>query len=133
MSSVAFNLSTPSNVTQMAATARTGPAPAEPTPAASEPAPAASEDTVTLSASAQAEALYHGGQSVASIASSLGTSVQLVDSYLSITPTVAVAVSAAPAVHSAPAAHVASATAAAPAAQATPVAATELPKAVAKG
>jgi len=126
MSSIAFNIFTPSNVTQMAATARTGPALAE-------PAPESNEDTVTLSASAQAEAMHQGGQSVSSIAASLGTSVQLVDSYLSITPTVAVAVSAAPAVHSAPAAHVASATAAAPAAQATPVAATELPKAVAKG
>jgi hypothetical protein len=123
MSSIAFNSFTPSNVTQMAATARTGPAPAE-------PAPAPSEDTVTLSASAQAEAMYHGGQSVSSIAASLGASEQLVDSYLSITPSVAVPVSAAPAVHSAPAAHAAPAT---PAAQATPVATPELPKAVAKG
>jgi 3-hydroxy-3-methylglutaryl CoA synthase len=129
MSSIAFPGSAPSNVTQMQATARTGPATAE-------PAPAPDEDTVTLSASAQAEAMYQGGQSVSSIAASLGTSEQLVDSYLSITPSVAVPVSAAPAAHSAPAAHAAPATPAAPAApaaQATPDATPELPKAVAKG
>jgi 3-hydroxy-3-methylglutaryl CoA synthase len=128
MSSIAFNNFTPSNVTQMAATTRTGPATAE-------PAPASSEDTVTLSASAQAEAMYHGGQSVSSIAASLGTSEQLVDSYLSITTSVAVPVSAAPAVHSTSAVHAAVATttvAAATTVQATPVATTESPKVVAK-
>jgi len=132
MSSIAFSNFTPSNVTQMAATARTGPAPAEPTPAPD-------EDTVTISASAQAEAMYQGGQSVSSIAASLGTSEQLVDSYLSITPSVAVPVSAAPAAHSghaahpAPAAPAASAASTEAAAQATPVATPELPKAAAKG
>jgi len=132
MSSIAFNIFTPSNVTQMAATARTGPALAE-------PAPESNEDTVTLSASAQAEAMHQGGQSVSSIAASLGTSVQLVDSYLSITPSVAVPVSASPGAHSAQAPHTAPATPAAPTApavpgaQAPPVASPGFPKAVARG
>jgi len=130
MSSIAFNSFTPSNVAQMTATARTGPAP---------DAPAPDEDTVTISASAQAEAMHQGGESVSSIAASLGTSEQIVDTYLSIAPSATVPVAAAPAGHAAHASHAAPATAAAPAAaastataQATPVAAPELPKAAPK-
>jgi hypothetical protein len=41
-------------------------------------------DTVTLSAAAQAKALHQSGQSVASIASSLGTDTKTVDEYLGI-------------------------------------------------
>lgn len=128
MSSIAFNSFTPSNAAQMTATARTGPAP-------DAPVPGSEEDTVTLSASAQAEALHQGGASVSSIAASLGTSEQIVDSYLSISPAASVPVAAAPAGHAAHAVHTGPATPASaePAAQATPVAAPELPAAVPKG
>jgi hypothetical protein len=102
MASISFSVFTPSNVTQMAATARTGPAQAE---AAAIP----EEDTVKLSASAQAETMHQAGQSISSIASSLGTSVSAVDSYLGITVAVAVPLTAAPAVHAAPAQKVTSA------------------------
>jgi len=95
MSSIGFLNFTPSNVTQMAATARTGPAQADPTPAPE-------EDTVKLSASAQAETMHQAGQSISSIASSLGTSVSTVDSYLGIAVAIAVPLTAAPATHAAP-------------------------------
>jgi len=62
MSSISFPISAPSNVTQMQATARTGPAQAE---AATIP----EEDTVKLSAGAQAETMHQAGQSISSIAS----------------------------------------------------------------
>ena len=104
MSSIAFSNLTPSNVTQMAATARTGTAQAQ-------TAPIPVEDTVTLSAAAQAETMHQAGQSISSIASSPGTNVSTVDSYLGITVAVAVPLTAAPAVHAAPAAKVASAVA----------------------
>jgi hypothetical protein len=47
-------------------------------------------DTVTLSAAAQARVLHQSGQSVASIASALGTDTKTVDSYLGITVTQAI-------------------------------------------
>jgi hypothetical protein len=49
------------------------------------PAATTSKDTVTLSAAAQAKVLHQSGQSVASIASSLGTDTKTVDEYLGIT------------------------------------------------
>jgi hypothetical protein len=73
MSSIAFSNFTPSNVTQMAATARTGPSRAETT---STP----EGDTVKVSAVAQAATMHQAGQSISSIASSLGTNVSTVDS-----------------------------------------------------
>jgi hypothetical protein len=112
MSSIAFSNFTPSNVTQLAATSRTGPAQAE---TASTP----EEDSVRLSDAAQAETMHQAGQSISSIASSLGTNVSTVDSYLGITVAVAVPLTAAPSVHAAPVAKVAS------------TATTELPKPVA--
>jgi hypothetical protein len=110
MSSIGFTDFTPSNVTQMAATARTGPAQAN-------PVPTPEEDTVKLSAAAQAETMHQAGQTISAIASSLGTNVSTVDSYLGITVAVAVPLTAAPA-------------AAAPTAKAAPAATAELPKAV---
>ncbi|HUD74616.1 MAG TPA: hypothetical protein VMQ76_06040 [Terracidiphilus sp.] len=47
-------------------------------------------DTVTLSAAAQARVLHQSGQSIASIASALGTDTKTVDSYLGITVTAAI-------------------------------------------
>ena len=111
MSSISFPISAPSNVSQMQATARTGPAQAE-------TATTPEEDTVKLSASAQAETMHQAGQSISSIASSLGTDVSTIDSYLGITVAVAVPLTSAPSVHAAPAAKVA------------PTATTELPKPV---
>ena len=101
MSSISFPISAPSNVSQMQATARTGPAQAE-------TATTPEEDTVKLSASAQAETMHQAGQSISSIASLLGTTVSTIDSYLGITVAVAVPLTAAPSVHAAPAAKVAS-------------------------
>jgi len=100
MSSISFSGFAPSNVAQMQATARTGPAQPETvvTP---------EEDTVKLSASAQAETLHQAGQSISSIASSLGTDISTVDSYLGITVAAAVPLAAAPSVHVAHAAKVA--------------------------
>ena len=112
MSSISFPISAPSNVSQMQATARTGPAQAE-------TATTPEEDTVKLSASAQAETMHQAGQSISSIASLLGTTVSTIDSYLGITVAVAVPLTSAPSVHAAPAAKVA------------PTATTELPKPVA--
>ena len=103
MASIAFSNFTPSNVTQMAATARTGPARIETTPVTPE------QDTVTLSAAAQALTMHQAGQSISSIASSLGTNISTVDSYLGITVAIAVPLTAAPSVHAGPAAKVASA------------------------
>jgi hypothetical protein len=63
------------------------------TPTTSTPTPAATTskgDTVTLSAAAQARVLHQSGQSIASIASALGTDTKTVDSYLGITVTAAV-------------------------------------------
>ena len=54
------------------------------------PTPAATTskgDTVTLSVAAQAKVLHQSGQSIASIASALGTDTKTVDSYLGITVT----------------------------------------------
>jgi len=48
------------------------------------------EDTVKLSAAAQAKAMHQSGQSIASIASALGTDTKTVDSYLGITVTEAI-------------------------------------------
>jgi hypothetical protein len=47
-------------------------------------------DTVTLSAAAQARVLHQSGQSIASIASALGTDTKTVDSYLGIAVTAAI-------------------------------------------
>jgi hypothetical protein len=82
MSSIAFPGITASSDTQMNAIARTGPVQNQTT---SQSAPNPTEDTVKISASAQAQAMYQSGQSVTSIASSLGASVNIVDSYLGIT------------------------------------------------
>lgn len=84
MSSIAFPGITASSDTQMNAIARTGPVQNQTT---SQSAPNPTEDTVKISASAQAQAMYQSGQSVTSIASSLGASVNIVDSYLGITAT----------------------------------------------
>jgi len=43
------------------------------------------QDTVKLSPKAQAKSLYHQGESVATIASSLGTTSKQIDDYLGIT------------------------------------------------
>lgn len=48
------------------------------------------EDTVKISAAAQARLLHQSGESVANIASSLGTSTATVDSYLGIQVTQAI-------------------------------------------
>jgi hypothetical protein len=95
MSSFAISTAIPPNVTQVAATARTGPA------QATSSTIAAPDYTVKLSAGAQAEMMHQSGQSVASIASSMGTNVDTVDGYLGIVVAVAVPLSAA---HNAPAA-----------------------------
>jgi hypothetical protein len=113
MSSIAFSSASPSNVAQMATTARTGPVQAG-------PIPAPEEDTVKLSAAAQAETMHQAGQSISSIASSLGTNVTTVDSYLGIAVAIAVPLTAAPAAH------------ATPVAKAEPAAAASLPVTVAK-
>ena len=101
MSSFAVSGITSSNVPEVAATVRTAPVQAQ---AAASSMP---EDTVKLSAAAQAKLLYKQGESVSSIASSLGTSVSAVDSYLGIT--VAIPVATASVAHAAPAAATASA------------------------
>ena len=107
MSSISFSGFTPLNVTQTQAIARTGPAQAE-----SVATP--EEDTVKLSDSAQAESMHQAGQSISSIASSLGTNVSTVDGYLGITVAVAVPLTSSPSVHAIPAAKVASAAATVP-------------------
>jgi hypothetical protein len=99
MSSIGFPISTAVNEAQAATTARTAPAQTQPAPQAAQNLP---EDTVTLSAAAQANAMYQSGQSVSSIASSLGASASTVDSYLGITAAVAVPLHAAHAAHAAP-------------------------------
>jgi hypothetical protein len=70
---------TPADATQQATTATTTPA-----------ATTSKADTVTLSAAAQARVLHQSGQSIASIASALGTDTKTVDSYLGITVTQAI-------------------------------------------
>ena len=85
------------------------------------------EDTVKLSASAQARQMYQSGQSVSSIASSLGTSASTVDSYLGIAVAIAVPLKVGSGGHAAPAKT--AELAAAPASPATGAAA----KTVAKG
>jgi hypothetical protein len=70
----------PTDATQQATTTPT------PTPVAT----TSKGDTVTLSAAAQARVLHQSGQSVASIASALGTDTKTVDSYLGIAVTAAV-------------------------------------------
>jgi hypothetical protein len=99
MSSIGFPITTAVNEAQAATTARTAPAQTQPVPQAQ----SLPEDTVTLSAAAQANAMYQSGQSVSSIASSLGASASTVDSYLGITAAVAVPLHAAHAAHAAPA------------------------------
>jgi hypothetical protein len=69
----------PSDATQHVATKTTTPV-----------AATSKGDTVTLSAAAQAKVLHQSGQSVASIASALGTDSKTVDSYLGIDVTTAV-------------------------------------------
>lgn len=122
MSSVAFSSTIPPNVAQIDATARTGPAQNQ---TVGQAAPDPPEDTVKLSDSAQAEAMYQSGQSVSSIASSLGTTVDTVDSYLDITatavsPQAAISHMGASAPKSAPAAATAPAASTTPAASAAP-------------
>jgi len=125
MSSIGFSSFTPSNVTQIESTARTGPAQAN-------PAPAPEEDTVQLSAAAQAQAMHQSGQSVSSIASSLGTSVSIVDSYLGITASVSVPLTAAPAAHAASAAKTVPAAPASTAPAPTAKVSTDTPKVAVK-
>lgn len=74
-----------SSVTQSAAPATPHPAPAPTVPAGN-----GAQDTVKLSDSAQAAAMYRGGDSVSSISASLGVSVSIVDSYLGIVPAISV-------------------------------------------
>ena len=96
MSSFAISTAIPPNVAQIAATARTGPAQAT-TPSTI----ASPDDTVKLSPGAQAEMRHQYGQSVASIASSMGTNVDTAGGYLGIVEAVAVALSAAHSAHAA--------------------------------
>jgi hypothetical protein len=108
MSSVAFPGTNLSSVSQLNATARTGPEQEQNIDqtgdlTVGQAPPAFAEDTVKLSAGAQAQAMHQSGQSVSSIASSLGTSVSTVDSYLGITVAVSVPLTAAPAAKAAPA------------------------------
>ena len=51
---------------------------------------ASQNDTVKISAAAQAKILHQSGESVANIASSLGTDTKTVDDYLGITVTKAI-------------------------------------------
>lgn len=60
-------------------------------------------DTVKISQAAQAVLMYQAGQSVSSIASSLGASASTVDSYLGIAAAIAVPTSVGHAAHTAPA------------------------------
>lgn len=100
MSSFAISSLVPLNVTGSNAVSHT--TSAQPQPQAA-PAASAPEDTVKLSDSAQAQALYQSGDSVSSISSALGLSTSVVDSYLGITQAVSVPTHVA-AQHSAPAA-----------------------------
>jgi len=101
MSSLGFSNVALSNVSQMQATSRTGPAQEQqigqaaqstPTAPATPAARIGTGDTVKISAAAQAQAMHSGGQSVSSIAAALGTSVSAVNGYLGITTTVSVPV-----------------------------------------
>lgn len=85
MSSFSIQPVAPFPINQSAMPVTTTAAPAQSVPAATE-----SHDTVKLTASKQAEAMYQSGESVSSISSSLGISESMVDSYLGITPTVSV-------------------------------------------
>jgi hypothetical protein len=92
MSSVAFPGINVTSDSQLNATARTGPAQVQTVgqdvdQKVDQPTPARSQDTVKISAAAQAQAMHQSGQSVSSIASTLGTTVSTVDSYLGITAT----------------------------------------------
>ncbi len=84
MASIAL-WNTTSNLSGAVQTAQA--APAQTNAAASTAAQAATsqEDTVKLSAAAQAKLLHQQGQSISTIASSLGTTTKAVDSYLGIT------------------------------------------------
>jgi hypothetical protein len=86
MSSFAISSILPVSGARSTSTVATGPAQPQPAPQVATP----QEDTVQLSVTAQAQAMYQSGESVSSIASSLGTSVSLVDSYLGIATTIAV-------------------------------------------
>jgi hypothetical protein len=86
MSSFAISSIAPVSGQDNTPAVRATPAPPQPAPQAAAP----QEDTVQLSVTAQAQAMYQSGQSVSSIASSLGASVSLVDSYLGIATTIAV-------------------------------------------
>jgi 3-hydroxy-3-methylglutaryl CoA synthase len=100
MSSIGFPITTALSQAQAAATVSAPPAQTQPAPQTAQSLP---EDTVTLSAAAQANAMYQSGQSVSSIASSLGASASIVDSYLGIATAIAVPLHAAHAAHAAPA------------------------------
>jgi hypothetical protein len=119
MASLAISSATPTNVTQNQPVAQSSPAP---TDSASRKPATLQPDTVKISLAAQAKLMHRQGQSISTIAHSLGTNVTEIDGYLSIKA----AAQAAPAPTPAPAAesgHETQATAAAqpaPAAQATP-------------
>jgi hypothetical protein len=90
MSSIAIFDAT-SNSNSVYSTTQATPVGTEQKAATTTPASTTSkEDTVTLSAAAQAKVLHQSGQSVASIASSLGTDTKTVDDYLGITVTNAI-------------------------------------------
>ena len=90
MSSIAIFDAT-SNSNSVYSTTQATPVGAKQEVTATNPAATTSkEDTVTLSAAAQAKVLHQSGQSVASIASSLGTDTKTVDEYLGITVTNAI-------------------------------------------
>ena len=73
------------NTTQTAAAAQSSTTTATQAAAATQASAASQEDSVKLSSEAQAKMLYKQGQSVANIASSLGTDTKTVNNYLGIT------------------------------------------------
>jgi hypothetical protein len=78
MSSISFNPIPAQSIPDVAQAGGQSDAQTQPT------VPAAAQDTVKLSQAAQVAQLYDSGQSVSSIASTLGVSKTLVDSYLGI-------------------------------------------------
>ncbi|MGA2807684.1 MAG: hypothetical protein ABSE87_06080 [Terracidiphilus sp.] len=141
MSSFAISGITSSNAPQVAEPASAGTVQNQAAQAAVPTAvPAASslpEDTVTLSVPAQAQQMYQSGDSVSTIATSLGTSVSTVDSYLGVADATAVPLKIASGGHGAPAktAEPAAPAASAPAASApaAPTATSEPAKVAVKG
>jgi hypothetical protein len=80
----AISNATPSSAVQATATAKTA-------PVQDKTASSSQEDTVKISQAAQAKLLHKQGESVSTIASSLGTDVSSIDGYLGIKATTQVA------------------------------------------